>query len=158
MTACVLCACIFIILVHGESNSPVYIYIYIYIRMYICIYTQYLIWFQRNLCQCFAGLLPPRLDNIIILNKNLSSAAVVMLCVFVIFKWYSLIGQYLWILHIIILWFEDYNMLIKNFNNLVFLCCIALEILFLRLAMGSGYSNSRSLAPVMTPGFGSWHL
>ena len=34
--------------------------------------------------------------------------------------------------------------------------CVALEILFLRLATGSGYSNSRSLAPVMTPDFGSW--
>ena len=28
--------------------------------------------------------------------------------------------------------------------------------LFLRLATGSGYENSRSLGPVMTPDFGSW--
>ena len=59
---------------------------HIYIRMYICIYTQYLLWFQGKLCKCFAGLLPPRLDNVINLIKNLSSAAVELLCVFVIFK------------------------------------------------------------------------
>ena len=30
------------------------------------------------------------------------------------------------------------------------------RVFILRLATGSGYSNSRSLAPVMSPGFGSW--
>ena len=34
---------------------------------------------------------------------------------------------------------------------------VALEILFLRLATGSEYSNFCSLAPVMTPDFGSCH-
>ena len=48
----------------------------------------------------------------------------------------------------------------KSFNLLAFLwyCypLYALLFLILRLATGSGYENFRSLAPVMTPQFGSW--
>ena len=44
-----------------------------------------------------------------------------------------------------------YESFVKNSH---FYECVALEILIFRLATGSGYSNSHSLAPVMTPGLG----
>ena len=39
---------------------------------------------------------------------------------------------------------------------MILLSIACMLFLFLSLATGSGYENSRSLAPVMTPGFGSW--
>ena len=36
-----------------------------------------------------------------------------------------------------------------------FYAFVLFRVFILRLATGSGYNNSRSLAPVMTPGFGS---
>ena len=47
----------------------------------------------------------------------------------------------------------------KSFNLLVYIYVIVIYymyvVLILRLATGSGYENSRSLAPVMTPQIGS---
>ena len=72
---------IYIILVHGESNSPMYMCIYIYSYMHVYIYiVSHLI--SGNICQCPAGLLPPRPEHGIDFSCWLHSrAAVVMLFV-----------------------------------------------------------------------------
>ena len=138
------------------SLTHLCIYTYLYIRMYICIYTQSLFCFQENLYEYFAGLLPPRLEFVLDFNYWLIFRAAVVCCLCI-----ALLECYLWIViflkNIALYYFILRRLWYIFWKSSYFYGCVALVILILRLATGSGYSNFRSLAPVMTPGFGSWH-